>query len=470
MITNPNDYLEKTVYVPITNRGKMIVASPMTVSKLDSVCIFCHDTPSTSDDTDFGNVLVDGGSVEHTFTIENTGTADLILNGTPLVSVSGANPGDFTVTVDPNSTVASGGGTTNFSVQFDPSAEGYREAMISIDRLDASGNPYNFIVSGTGLVTPTVVLGDNTVPANGARLTTGPTQITVEFNTDVKNDGSGGAANNISNYLLVEAGDNNIFDTNACGPVGVEGLKPNDIAITINSVVYENNGGGGPFIATLDINNGVALPNGSYRLFVCGTSSVEDLFGNSLNDGVDSTIDFTVAIQVDTLPQTGFTPGVMTQLPHQEVAMKYQQYNSVSLEIPAIGVQAPIVGIPVSQEGWDLYWLGDQAGWLHSTAFPSWAGNSAITAHVFDANGEPGLFSNLKELKWGDKVIVHLYDRAYVYEVRSVEKYIKPNETSWVFNHEDLPWLTLITCHGYDKNNDSYRWRVVVRAIQTSID
>jgi len=84
---------------------------------------------------------------------------------------------------------------------------------------------------------------------------------------------------------------------------------------------------------------------------------------------------------------------------------------------------------------------------------------------VVDANGQPGLFNNLNGLKWGDEVIVHAYGQAYVYEVPTVEKYVQPDDTSSVFKHEEFPWFTLITCHGYDEDSGSYRWRVVVRAV-----
>jgi len=67
-------------------------------------------------------------------------------------------------------------------------------------------------------------------------------------------------------------------------------------------------------------------------------------------------------------------------------------------------------------------------------------------------------------------VIVQAYGQAYVYEVRSVDKYVRPSDTSSVYKHEDYPWLTLITCKGYDEESDSYDWRVVVRAVQTKID
>ena len=89
---------------------------------------------------------------------------------------------------------------------------------------------------------------------------------------------------------------------------------------------------------------------------------------------------------------------------------------------------------------------------------------------VDDANGQPGLFHDLSRLKWGDEVIVHAYGQTYVYEVRTVEKYVKPDDTSSVFRHEDYPWLTLITCRGCDEDSDSYLWRIAVRAVQTKID
>ena len=51
---------------------------------------------------DFGNAVINTGSATDTFTIVNTGSADLNLTGTPKVAISGANAADFTViTQDP---------------------------------------------------------------------------------------------------------------------------------------------------------------------------------------------------------------------------------------------------------------------------------------------------------------------------------------------------------------------------------
>ena len=51
----------------------------------------------------------------------------------------------------------------------------------------------------------------------------------------------------------------------------------------------------GLFTSTLGINGGTALPDGNYRLFVCGTTSIVDLAGNPLNGGAsDYIFNFTV--------------------------------------------------------------------------------------------------------------------------------------------------------------------------------
>jgi hypothetical protein len=107
-------------------------------------------TPSASDHTGFGAADPTVGTVEHVFTIENTGGAVLYLTGAPLVQISGANAGDFTVTAGPSTPIAAGGGTTTFSVQFDPSDVGLRTALVSIANDDSDENPYEFAVHGLG--------------------------------------------------------------------------------------------------------------------------------------------------------------------------------------------------------------------------------------------------------------------------------------------------------------------------------
>jgi len=107
-------------------------------------------SPSLADHTDFGSTAVVGGTVVRTFTIANTGSATLNLTGTPLVAVSGAHAGDFSVTAQPASSSVAAAGSTTFQVTFDPSATGLRSATISIANNDADENPYDFSIQGTG--------------------------------------------------------------------------------------------------------------------------------------------------------------------------------------------------------------------------------------------------------------------------------------------------------------------------------
>ncbi|HEX6035439.1 MAG TPA: sortase [Anaerolineales bacterium] len=55
-----------------------------------------------------------------------------------------------------------------------------------------------------------------------------------------------------------------------------------------------------------------------------------------------------------------------------------------------------------------------------------------------------------------------LYNSKYL-EGRSNE-IVAPNDVS-AFRHEERPWLTLVTCREYDEKTDSYRKRVIVRAV-----
>ncbi|MFH2102560.1 MAG: sortase [Chloroflexota bacterium] len=384
------------------------------------------------------------------FSLTTTG-----VSGASVTNVSGSGS-TYTVTVN----TGSGSGTLRLDVVDDDSI------------VDAVSNPLGGVGAGNGDYTtseaytiertgPVVVFGVNTVPANNAVLTTGPAQITVEYSEDVKNDASTGAANNIANYLLVEAGADGTFDTMTCAG----GLVADDTQIAINSAMYNNSGGAGPFVATLSLNGGVPLQPGNYRLLICGTTSIEDLLGNELNDGAsDAQLEFTVG-RTAAMPSTSFAPGRVTILPAQTDAYAA---SGLVLEIPRLNVQMKIVGVPQVDGGWDVTWLNRDAGWLQGTAFPTWAGNSVITAHVYDAYGQAGPFVRLNQLWYGDRVVVRAWGQEYVYEVRSVRQ-VRPGDTASLTRHEEHPWLTLITCRGYDETTDSYRYRVIVQAVLMEI-
>ncbi|MFN8381038.1 MAG: sortase [Anaerolineales bacterium] len=297
--------------------------------------------------------------------------------------------------------------------------------------------------------------------------------ITVVFNQDMLNDSSAKAANNPVNYLLVERGANGNFDTVSCNG----GVVSDDVQKTISTANYSNAG----FITTLTLAS--PLANGTYRLFVCGTTSVWSVAGIELNNGVsDYTVDFTITSSgatgdasstkttASSLPKTGFAPNKITTLPAQPADSAYTTLGDLWLEIPSLNVKSTIVGVPQAENAWDVKWLGNDAGWLNGTAFPSWEGNSVITGHVTNASGLPGPFASIKSLQHGDQIIIHMSGMKYIFEVRNT-KLVRPDTTAFAFEHlEGSSYITLITCSGYNPLNDSYLFRRIVRAVLVSTE
>lgn len=162
---------------------------------------------------------------------------------------------------------------------------------------------------------------------------------------------------------------------------------------------------------------------------------------------------------------TGFAPEVVTPLDVQTKPV----YDSAGLllEIPSIRVQSEVVGVQLKDGWWDLSWLQDQAGWLEGTAYPTWSGNSVISAHVVNADGKPGLFARLKYLKAGEYIFV--YNSGYVYTYKVVSNvFTQPDDMS-ILDHENKPVITLVTCDTYDAKTNSYLRRVVVKAVLVDV-
>lgn len=329
----------------------------------------------------------------------------------------------------------------------------------------SDGEVEDYQVTISSGLAPVVLLDTYTDPANGTSLFTGPVQLAVSFSEDVKNDTSAGAANTTANYALLEAqGDG--FNTTDCAAIASTGVDPNDTTIPINLASYDNNSGTGPFIATLNINNGQPLSPGTYRLYVCGTTSIEDLTGLELNDGLSDThVNFTVSAPVSELPDTGFAPDQVSKLPAQPLESQYADIGSLWLDVPALGIRQNIIGVPQSTNGWDLTWLGNEIGYLNGTAFPTWAGNTVLTGHAYDQFGQPGPFADLCKLRWGNTINIYSSGIKYTYEVRSISWWTRPDDTSAITKHEDFDWITLVTCRGYNEKSNSYNWRTIVRAV-----
>ena len=106
-------------------------------------------TPTSTDWTDFGSMETSTGAIIKTYTIQNTGTANLSIGA---ITISGTNAANFTLATSPNAIIPAGGSST-FSIRFDPDTLGLKTAALSIVNNDINENPYNYSIQGTGIQT-----------------------------------------------------------------------------------------------------------------------------------------------------------------------------------------------------------------------------------------------------------------------------------------------------------------------------
>ena len=101
---------------------------------------------------DFGSKSVNSDT-DITFTIENTGTG--VLSITTPITLGGADAGQFSIQLQPASSVTASGSTT-FIVRFTPTSVGIKNANISIANNDTDENPYDLNIQGNGTINPTI--------------------------------------------------------------------------------------------------------------------------------------------------------------------------------------------------------------------------------------------------------------------------------------------------------------------------
>jgi len=141
----------------------------------------------------------------------------------------------------------------------------------------------------------------------------------------------------------------------------------------------------------------------------------------------------------------------------------------LTLSIPSLGVQTAIVGVPRSEQSWDVSWLGSLAGYLHGSAYPTWQGNTVLTGHVWNADNTPGIFVDLKNLRYGDTLQIVTNGQTYTYKVRE-NRLVEPGNLTKVMKHEELSWVTLLTCETYNPDTGSYTNRRMVSAVLVSVE
>ncbi len=236
-------------------------------------------SPNTSDWTDFSNV-----AITRTFTIRNTGTMNLNIGA---ITITGANPGDFSISTAPSAIVA-GTTTSTFVVTFAPTVVGVRTATINIPNNDSNENPYIFGISATstseiavsGLYT-NIVDGDSS-----------PSQDDwTDFGTVSIENG-----NVLANYVITNSGTGPLV----IGAITIAGANASDFTITGAPAASVASGAStilqisfnptvlGVKTATISIaNNDIDENPFNFSITATGVRTYVDTDGDSVTDNFD---------------------------------------------------------------------------------------------------------------------------------------------------------------------------------------
>ncbi|MEQ9365462.1 MAG: choice-of-anchor D domain-containing protein [Leptospirales bacterium] len=120
---------------------------------------------------DIGNQVTNTTGTSVQYSIENAGTGELRLTGSPAVVAGGSAPGQFNLN-QPVSTVLAVGATTTGSVAFSPTSTGVKTATLTIANTDSDESSYLINLMGTSTATPEPEIS---VSIGGSNILTGST-------------------------------------------------------------------------------------------------------------------------------------------------------------------------------------------------------------------------------------------------------------------------------------------------------
>ncbi|WP_299215806.1 choice-of-anchor D domain-containing protein [uncultured Dokdonia sp.] len=247
-------------------------------------------TPSTADDTDFGNVLV-GNTNENTFTIFNTGTLDLNLTGaSPYLTITGADAGEFSITNIPSNTVDALTGTTTFAITYTPSAIGTHNAVVTIANDDSDENPYNFNIRGTG----TGPEPEMTITGMGNIINDGDTTPTFVDGTDFGFLLTGNTT--FSDFIISNSGSADLLLTGPSPYVTITGLGAGQYTLTTI-----------PSTSTIPSSGGSTTFRITYNPGIIGTHNATVTIANNDSDENPYTFDITGQASVVLSPEIDIT-------------------------------------------------------------------------------------------------------------------------------------------------------------------
>ncbi len=168
-----------------------------------------------------------------------------------------------------------------------------------------------------------------------------------------------------------------------------------------------------------------------------------------------------------------YTPASVTTAPprlnHDPQAKPLARSVPVSIRIPAIDVDAPVMQVGKNADGTVQVPPLDEhnlTGWYRYGPAPGQRGPAVILGHVDSLTGI-SVFYYLKDLHAGDKVYVTLADgKVATFVVDGVQKVTKDAfPTAEIYDKAGYPSLRLITCGGpFDRATGHYLDNIIVYA------
>lgn len=136
------------------------------------------------------------------------------------------------------------------------------------------------------------------------------------------------------------------------------------------------------------------------------------------------------------------------------------------LQIPAIGVDAPIAQVGLRPDGAMDVPPAAEVGWYRLGPRPGEPGSAVLAGHI-DYDGRPGAFFELLSIPPGAEIIVTGDQSSRRYVVTAREQIPKADvDLARYFTRDGPERITLITCGGaFDRGAGHYQDNIIVTAV-----
>ena len=218
---------------------EILITEPPDIAVLGGGLVIANGSTVTStlNHTNFGDVPVRDTRVSQTFEIRNTGRSPLTLAQPLAITLSGPHAAEFSVTSVSASPIVVEGGSTTFTIQFDPAGTSTRLAVVHVVSDDPDETGYTFTLRGRGVEPKMAMYGNRTLIAH--RDETPQEADFTDFGTVMVDTGT------VIRPFVIFNGGTSALHLDGGSPVRVEGTHAQDFTVTTAPVTTVPSGAGG---------------------------------------------------------------------------------------------------------------------------------------------------------------------------------------------------------------------------------